>query len=50
MLTERLTLVSNFFLLPVKTQCDSISFDIAESECDSQIALSPIKVEEKEFN
>jgi hypothetical protein len=34
----------NFFLLPVKIQDDAYSFDIAESDYDNQIALSPANV------
>jgi hypothetical protein len=35
---------------PVKTQGNSYSFDIAESEYDNQIALSSTKVKEKGLN
>ena len=33
-------------MLPVITQGDSYSFDIAESECDNQTAQSPTSVKE----
>jgi hypothetical protein len=36
----------NFFPLPVKVQGDSYSLDIAESEYDNQIALSPTNFKE----
>jgi hypothetical protein len=36
-----ITQVGKNFLLPVKIQGDSYSFDIAESEYDNQISLSP---------
>ena len=45
MLTGGITLVSNFFSLPIKIQGDSNSFDIAQSEYDNQIALSPKDME-----
>jgi len=35
------------FSFPVKIQGDSYSFDIAESEYDNQIALSPTNVMEE---
>lgn len=34
-------------MLPVITQGDSYNFDIAESVCDNQIALSPTSVKEE---
>jgi len=37
------TLVRQKVLLPLKNQGESYSFDIAESENDKQIALSPTK-------
>jgi hypothetical protein len=37
-------LVKKKFLLPVKIQGNSYSLDIAESEYDNQIALSPASV------
>ena len=37
-------------LLPVKIQGDSCSFDIAESKCDNQIALSSIIFGERGLN
>jgi hypothetical protein len=39
-------LAKNKLSLPVKIQYDSYSFDIGESEYDSQIALPPASVEE----
>ena len=36
--------MGTFFFLPVKIQGVSYSFDIAESEYDNQIALSPSNV------
>jgi hypothetical protein len=36
--------LKKMFLLPVKIQGNSYSFDIAESEYDNQIALSPANV------
>lgn len=34
-------------MLPVITQGDSYSSDIAQSECDNQISLSPTSVKEE---
>jgi hypothetical protein len=43
-------LENNKLSLPVKIECDFYSFDIAESEYDSQIALSPAAVKENGLN
>jgi hypothetical protein len=48
--TEQITLVTKKFSLPFKIYGDSYNFDIAKSEYDKHITLSPTGVKEKGLN